>query len=452
MKTLPLFLVWGIAWGQTPGLPPVFREVMPNGLTVLVMEQRKLPVVHMRLVAHGGSAADPAGMEGTAEIATALMREGTRRRSEAEIARAIDFTGGMLHCAAGPDYCAASCEVLSKDLETGLDLLGDVVLHPVFPAEALERELRRRIAGIEAAREDAGTIASAAFHRAVYGSHPYGRRAGSASVRSVTRDALERFHRRTFRPGNSLLAVVGDVAAGPLMEKLRDAFGAWERGPKEYGPPGEVPPSRGRAVVLVDKPDATQAYIIAGSTGIGMADPDYFPLAVANSVFGDGFTSRLMEEIRIKRSLTYGVSSGFSPQLRGGSFSIATSTRNDAMGEVVDVILGELRKYRAEGASEEELRRAQKYLAGAYVRGLQTPAALAGELTEQELYGLPRDRMETYVARLGQVSAGDLHRVVRERFPLEDLVLVLVGPAGELKESAARYGPLQVLTLEEVLP
>jgi predicted Zn-dependent peptidase len=448
-----LIILAGGAFGQKVHIPPTSRHTLENGLTVILMEYRKVPVVCLRLVTRGGSAQDPEGLEGVASLTTALMREGTVTRTSSEIADAIDFIGGSLSVSAGLEYCAANAEVLAKDLDTGLNLFADVILHPSFPDEEIERQRKQYLASLDAVKENPGSIASISFRRNVYGAHPYGRQSfgtKSSLERMVTKDIRD-FYARVFVPDNATLVVVGDFHEAEMLEKVRSTFGAWPRGGMvelALSPPSIV---QGRKVVLVDKPDATQTQIRVGNIGVDIKHPDYVAIAVANTIFGGGFTSRLNDELRVKRSLTYGAGSGFTAYLAGGTYSISTFTKNETIRETIDVILEELRKFRDKGATRDEWKKAHNYMAGEFARSLQTPEALAARMTDIELYGFPKDHLETYIKRINAVSLADVQRVAQKYFLLDDLLFVLVTPAQHTAAGMEPYGPVSVVELKDVV-
>ncbi len=440
-------------YAQKIKVPTVSRHALENGLTVLLMEYRKVPVVHYRMVVRGGSAQDPDGLEGTAGLTTALMREGTETRSATDIARAIDFIGGSLTVTAGLDYSAAVAEGLAKDADTCLALFADVILHPSFPKEELERERKQWLAALDAVKEEPRSITSLVFSRNIYGTHPYGRQRGGthASLDVIGVRDLEAFYHRVFTPRNAVMVVAGDFQSEAMLEKIRRTFGDWSGDPPDTTALPAPAPVQGAQVVLVDKPDATQAQIRLGNIGIAIGSADYFPAMVANTIFGEGFTSRLVEELRVKRSLTYGAGSAFSTGMAGGSFSIGTFTKNETLGEALDVILAEIDKYRKSGATADELTKAKNYMAGEFARSLQSPGALASRLTDIELYGFPQDYLTRYIERVRAVSADDVRRAVQKHFRRDDRVLVLVAPAAQVRQTAEKYGETTVIALDEAV-
>ncbi len=455
MKRLCVLLLFvaPAVFGQKIQLPHTTRHTLDNGLTVILMEYRKVPIIHFRLVVRGGSVLDPEGLEGVAAMTASLMREGTDTRSATDIANAIDFVGGSLSVSAGADYCAAREEVLAKDVTTGLDLFSDVILHPSFPEDEIDRERKQRLAGLDAMKEEPSSIASVTFSKTVYGTHPYGRQTfgTKASLDAIARKDLVDFYRRIFVPENATLVVVGDFVPSEMIDKVTAAFGGWKKGEKPAITVAQPARLEGRKVVLVNKSDATQTQMVFGNIGIDITNPDFFAVRVANTVFGGGFTSRLVDALRVKKSLTYGIGSGFSANLYGGTYSISTFTKNATVNQMIDGVLEEIRKYRADGATAQELKKAQNYLAGSFARSLQSPEALAYRLTDIEIYGFPRDYLETYIQKLRAITQGDVRRVVEKYLLSDDLLIVLVAPGKEVEPEVQKYGPVGVVELEDAI-
>lgn len=443
-----LFLVEASA--QEVNIPPMDRDTLENGLTLILMRYDRVPVVHLRLMVRGGSAQDPADKPGVASLMAALMKEGTMSRSSSDIADEVDFTGGYVSTGAGLDYCAVTMEILSKDLDAGIDLFADVALNPSFPETELDRERKQRFADLEGMKEDPSAIASRVFTRHVYQDHPYGRQTGgtSASLAMITREDLAQFHQATFMPGNAVLVVVGDFDPVALKSSLAGVFGSWRPGETKQMLPGAPVSLTGRKVIVVDKPDATQTQIRIGNTGVPMNDPDRFTLLVANTIFGSGFTSRLIDELRVKRSLTYGASSGFPSSLAGGTYVISTFTRTETTAEIIKVILDQIALFRSHGPTAGEVGKAKNYIAGGFARGLQTPGTLATRITDGELYGFPPDYLQTYIEDVNGVRLDEMKRVIGERFLIDDALIVLVMPASARPAMLEEIGSVSVIGLD----
>src|SRR6266545_2260786 len=268
---------------------PAFEEkTLANGLRVVVIEQHETPSVTIEMLVRAGKAFTPSTKAGLPSATAQLLHEGTTTRSAQQIAQAIDSIGGSLDTYGSWDSAGAVLQVTSDQLDLGLDLFSDVILHPSFPAEELERWQRQSLNNLQVQQEDPAYLADSAFQRAVYADHPYGLPEDGTpeSVRAITRDDLVAFHREHYLPNEAILAVVGDVkAAAASGDKHR--------------------------IVVIDMPDAVQSEIRVGQIGVAFTDPDYFAAEVYSSVLGGGPSARLYQEVRNKRGLSYGASSSF---------------------------------------------------------------------------------------------------------------------------------------------
>ena len=427
----------------TVELPPVTERVLPNGLTVLVAEHRELPLVTFHMVLPAGAAYDPPGKEGVAALTADLLRKGTATRSAEELARAIEFLGGSLGGGASLDFAAISGEFLSKDLDQGLELFAAVARRPRFAADEFRRAQGLTLAGIVTEREEPSAIADRCLQAYLYGRHPYGHTtSGSeASVRALTAADVRTFYRRHYGPAGAVLVVIGDAPTAELLAKAAGAFGDWRTEAGTAPPLPSPPPVAGRRLLLVDKPDATQAHIRVANVGLARTDPAYVSAVVTATVLGGGFGSRLIDELRVKRSLTYGAWSGFAARRVPGDFRVGTFTKVETTGEALALTLDLLRQFAAEGPTEEELRRAQSLLTGQYPRQLETAGAIAGKLAEAEAYGLPRAEIEDYPERVLATTAPAIQEVATRYVPTDDVVIVVVGPAAAIAPQLAPYAP-----------
>ncbi len=459
-KIAPVLFLLLLAAAQTAAsgndavnIPPSTSVTLDNGLKVVMMEYHRLPIVEMRLTIGGGTSLDPDSLTGLAGMTAELLRQGTATRTATQIAEQVDFIGATLGTGADDDFFSISTEFLTKDMETGLGLFADVVLNPTFPREEIDRSRSQRLAGLEQAKENPRAIAAVAFAKAVYGNHPYGRQSDgtAASLPRITRDALTAFYRSTFLPNNSLLVAVGDFRPEDMLARIKGAFGGWKPGAMPALPSAKPEFHTGRRVVVVDKPDATQTQIRIGNTGIGILNPDRIAITVANTILGGGFTSRLVDRIRVKNSLTYNIGSSFSAGRIGGSYLISTFTKNQTVRKTIDLTLAEVKKIRDDGVTAEELSKAKNYIAGSYARSLQAPDDLAERLSMSIFYGFPDDYLRTYVSRVNSVTSDDVLRVLRKYFEYDNLVFVLVTNPGETKSQLDGLGPITEITLEKAI-
>ena len=429
-------------------MPQVTERVLPNGLTVLVSEYRELPIMRFHLLLPGGAAYDPVGKEGVAELTADLLDQGTTRRSAEELAREIEFLGGELGASAGTDFSTVSAEFLSKDLDAGLDLFSDVVLHPAFRPDELRRAQGLALTGIVAARENPASIAEVCYARYVYGRHPYGHlsQGTETSVRRLGRSDVEAFYAHHYVPDHAILVLIGDASAAELMAKAERAFGGWRRGGSTLEPPSAPTRISGRHILLVDKPDATQTHIRIGNTAIARSDPAYVAANVTSTILGGGFGARLIEELRVKRSLTYGAWSGFVARKAPGDFRVGTFTKVDTTGEALQVALDVLTGFATDGATAEELTRSQSLMTGQFPKQLETPGAVASKLAELKGFGLPESDLAAYPARVNATSLADVQQLAGRYVPTTDGAIVIVGPADKIAPQLAKFGTVERTT------
>lgn len=438
---------------QGPSLSPV-RARLPNGLTVLLLPSRRLPLVDFRLVADAGSSSDPAGKEGLARLTSELLTQGAGKRTAQQIAEEMAFVGGDLGAAAGSEQISVTCEVLAKDFSLGLEMLRDVVVSPTFSAEEFERKKQEALGEIESGKNEPQVIADRALASYLFGDHPLGHPVlgNTASVGSLTREDVADFHRRFVTPDRAILAVVGDFDAKTVLARLRTAFAGWKpAGGAQAGLTaryGTLPPLSGRTIRVIEKPEVTQTQIRFACPSVPRNHPDYHAMQVANVILGDGFTSRLVNSIRVEKGLTYSISSRFQ-QLRGtGAFRIGTFTRNEQLRACVDAVLAEVQKLVDEGPTQAEYDKARNYLVGQYPLGLQAPDDLAAELVNVEFFQLGAGAIENYDEHVRAVTMDDVKRVLKQHFCTTNQRLLVVSNPELAKKALDGLGPIEVKPIE----
>jgi zinc protease len=433
-------------------LPPHERTTLANGLRLVAVQQDELPVVTLRLLVMAGSAEDPAGREGLARLTGMLLNQGTASRTAAQIADAVDGTGGVLNVEVSEDGTAIEFRALSRDLPIALDLLSDVATRASFPGEEVARQRDLLLAEIASALDDPDAMGTEYFNAFLFGTAPYGHpvRGWHAPVTSLTRDDVAGFFAAHYVPGNAVLAVVGDVEPAALRADVERSFGTWSgaAAPPRLAPPGG---SVGERVLVVDKPDVTQAQIRIGNLGLARSDPDYVPAVVLNTALGGTFYSRLMNAVRVERGLTYSIRSGFTPARQPASFLIDTFTRNEKLTETIAVILEEVEAVRREGLAPQELEETKEFLVGTYPMRLETSSQLASRLLDAELFQIPVEQILDFRALVRAVRGEDIRRVAKERLDPATFKIVVLARAKEATASLAPYGAVRVIRLGDRL-
>jgi len=440
-------LLAGAAAGAPLQLPPYTRTTLDNGLVVFIMPTHRLPLVDFRIVVRTGSVCDPKGKEGLASLTADLLTQGAGARDARQIAEDIAFVGGSLDATAGTEQMVLTCEVLKKDFATGLELLRDVTLAPTFPTEEVARKRDEALGAIASARDDPGTVANRELGPFLLGTSPLAHPIDGweKSVKTLVREDVVGFHDRYFRPENAMIAVVGDVDPQAVKAALGKAFGDWKSG---GGKPGDaytpVPQGPGRQVLIINKSEVTQTQIRLACMGVPRNHPDYYPITVANTILGAGFTSRLVNEIRVVQGLTYSISSRFAMFRNAGTFRIGTFTKNESIRKTIDETLKVVKTLQESGPSEEELAKAKRYLTGQFPLGLQAPDALATQLLDVEFYGLEPKFVETFSDRINAVTMADCRRALKSYFCVDDLRILVVSNPEVAKKALEGLGPIDV--------
>jgi zinc protease len=434
---LTLFVAWmAVSVGQPASAlgPSVEESMLPNGATLLVSEQHNLPMVFVNLIVDAGARRDPTTLAGLANLTAQLLTEGTTTRSAAEIKEAIDFIGGSLDAGASTDFASISLQVLRKDLDVGLELLADVLLHPIFQDDELERRRESVLAEIRAGRDNPSEVAKRAFRRAIYGSEPYGHSVAGEedTVPRIGRKDVRGFYEQHYRPDGAALVVVGDVTAAEARERIERALRDW-RGSSggAFVYPSQAQPDV--RTVHIDKA-VSQASIILGHRGIARDTPDFEAISVMNYILGlGGFSSRLMESIRTKAGLAYSVTSYFTLNKAPGSFRVEMQTKNESAADAIRLARAEVERIRSEPVSDEELSDAIRYLTGSYPLRLDSNSNIVEYVGESWLYDLGFDYADRYVARVKAVTKEDVLRVAKKYLHPDEFVEVIVADLSQAK-------------------
>ena len=414
--------------GPAAGAPLAHREVLPNGIVLLVAERPAVPIVTVRVLTRAGAVFDPDDRAGLAHLTGALLTRGTAKRTGPEVDSAIEFVGGSLEAVAGRDSLTVALSVQKKDLALGLDLVSEVVLSPTFPPGEVTRKVSEIQAAIRRSEEDPGTVASRALSRLVYPGHPYGVPVEGTreSVARLTRDDVVKFYAQHVRPDTTVVAVVGAVTVDEARREITARLGAWARpaGAPQSMTPVTAPASPREETV---KRELTQSTIMFGRLAIRQTDPDYFPLSVASYVLGGGSASRLYARVRDDAGLAYAVYSWLSAARYGAAFAVTAQTRTAEAPTVVVMVREELARMTRGAVAERELALAKQYLVGSFPFRLDTSGKVADFLVAVEDQGLGLDYADRYKERIARVTARDVQRVAAKYFPPAAFNLVIVG-------------------------
>ena len=433
-------------------LPRPVEATLKNGLTVLILEDRRFPIVTVQLNLSGaGPIYEPAEMPGLANITAQMLREGTKTRTSKQIAEEIDQLGATLNAFSGFGSAAAviNASGLSDNFEEWLALLTDLLLNPSFPPDELAKLKQRMLVQLRQQRAQPFFLANERFSRAVYGSHPAATvSATPASLGAVTPELLAQWHRERYVPHNAILGIAGDVRAGELVPKLEQWLAAWQKTDVKEVLPPHPKPADAKKIYLVDRPNSVQTTIALGNIAIDRRHPDYIPMVVMNRVVGDGPAARLFLNLREEKGYTYGVYSNFTALKYPGPWRAGGDVRTEVTDGAMTEFFNEIRRIREEKVPEAELDDAKRSVVAGFALSLEQPTELLNYAITRKLYGFPADYWDTYPAKIMAVTAEEVQRVARTYISPENIQIVAVGDASKIKPVLEKYGPVEVFDTE----
>jgi zinc protease len=428
-------------------LPRPKETKLSNGLTVLVLEQHKLPTVAFALWIKTGALADPKDLPGLAKFTADMLHEGTAHRSSAQLAADVDEIGASLGAAAafGSSTSTVSASGLVENADRILELISDIVENPTFPADELAKYKDRQLASLEQERSDPRFLSQEKFFQVLYRDFPAAEVAATPeSVKGVTPEKLKDFHDRYYVPNNAILGVVGDVQFDSILALIKKHFGDWKSHPVPPLNLPPLPPSSPKKVVLVDRPDSVQTNILAGDYAVRRSDPDFIPLRVMNRVLGEGPSSRLFLNLREEKSYTYGAYSFFNADIYPGPWIAETEVRNAVTDGALHEFMYEFKRIRDEKVPDAELDDSRRSIVARFALSLEQPAQLLTFWMTANYYKLPEDYWDRYPEQVAAVSPDVVQRVAKKYIDLDHLQIVCVGNGKEIKEALKKYGPLEV--------
>ena len=412
-------------------LPQPVETRLANGLRVITVARHDLPIATAYLVASGGQALDPAGRSGVSSLAASLMTKGTTTRSATEIARQVESLGGSIGAGSDNEGGTVSVTVKSDQLAPAMTILADVATHPVFAPDELERARAQQVDAVTVAFKNPAQLAAMVADRAAFGASPFGAPGGGtpASLKAITRGDVTAAYARTWRPDQATLILVGDVTPAQAKALAEAQLGQWRAPTTAAAVAAPVAAFPAPRTIVVDMPGAGQAGVVVERPVIARADARYYPLAVANTVLGGGFSSRLNQEVRIKRGLAYGASSGVDAARTIGSFAARTQTKNPTAAEVVTLITAEMARMGAAPVPEAELATRKAVLVGNFGRTVETTGGIAGILGEYVLDAVPLTELQSYTSKVEAVTPAAVQSAAAALLDPKAASVAIVGDA-----------------------
>src|SRR5215210_2330909 len=395
-------------------IPTPRETTLSNGLTLVVVEDSRLPLVSYRLAFRIGGAFDPPTLPGLIDLLSGLLPEGTQSKTSKEIADKVARMGASISAGASSDYTIVAASALAQFNDPILDLLAEVALEPSFPENEVELAKQNTKESLRQQRAQPSFLASEMVSRVMFGDHPYSVVAPSPeSIDRCSRDDFVRFHRAKLVPNNAVFIVVGDVRYEEIVSRIESLFSTWERG-EELIANFPAPPVRTkRTAYLVDRHGSAQSNIVIANSGITRTNPDYFPLLLMHTILGANASSRLFMNLREEKGYTYGAYTNLDARREAGTFRATAEVRTPVTGAALKEFFHEFARIRDELVSEQELQDAQAYLTGIFPIRLETLDGLIDQLIQIKMFGLPDDYLQTYRDRVQAVTRADVQRAAR---------------------------------------
>lgn len=414
-----------------------------NGAPVILESNHDFPYVQVHLTFHGGSLTDPPGKEGLAYIAAQMALRGTGALSESDFAEAVDRLGGSFEVSIGKQHVVADAEVLSRNLAPLLELVGQALTSPTNAQSELDKLVRQTVTEVEELRDSDEDLGRHIFDQARMQPDPSARpvKGTPDSLRAITLQDVQAAFKRQFVKKRLVVGAAGDVTPQAMKRHLDHAFSAMPEGAVSPPHTFDIRDPGTIRVILVDKPERTQAQVFLGHRGIAAGHPDYDALSVANTVYGGTFTARLSAEIREKRGWSYGAYSVMSGRKTEGSFTFRFYPATKDLLPALTLGLKMQRELIEQGVTDQEVEHATSYLVNNHPFRLDTPRKRLDDALRLELLDLPRDSTRTYVKRLSAVTVDQANAAVKKHLKWADLTVVIVCTATKALQEAVAALP-----------
>ncbi len=407
------------------GKPQTFE--LKNGLKVLVVENHKLPKVTASLILDNGPIFED-DKAGLTSITGGMMGNGTTNIPKDAFVEEVDFLGASLNVGSQ----SASFNTLSKYFPRILELMADAIQNPLFTQEEFEKQQAQLIEGIKSGENSVGEIASRVENALVYGkNHPYGEFATEETAKNITIDEVKNFYKTYFKPSNGYLVIIGDIDFKEVKKLVKKNFGKWEKGEIPAYTIPEVKNVLSTEINFVNMPNAVQSSIaVVNTIDLKMSNPDYFPLLLANKIFGGGGEGRLFLNLREDKGYTYGAYSNIGSNERTASkFKSSATVRNMVTDSSVVEFISEIKKFRTTKVTDEELKNAKAAYIGNFVMALERTSTVANYALNIATKNLSDDFYETYLQKINAVTTDDIQRVAQKYFSADNARIVIVGKA-----------------------
>jgi zinc protease len=441
---------------KSVNIPAVKERKLPNGLTIAVVERRNVPLVTVQLLVKSGAEMEGREKAGLANMTAALLTKGTKTRTATQIAEEMEFLGGSINAGAGWNSSAVTVGAMSDKIDAAMAIMADVVLNPSFKQDEIDLLKSQTLDGLTFSLKQPGFLANYVAARYSYSEHPAG--GTPDSLKGITRDDIAAFHSGNYAPGNAVLIFAGDITEAQAEAVARKYFGGWNNQFKGSNIRAVVPPVKSepgvKRILVVDLPNSGQAavnYTKSLQNTPRMKNEYYYPASVLNSLLGGGYSSRLNQEIRIKRGLSYGAGSSFAWRDMKSNFGTRTQTKNESAAEVAELVMAEIKKLTDTAIADVELNPRKSVLTGNFGRNLETTGGLAAQIADLYSFGIPTGELNAYMNSVQAVNDKQIRDFAGANLTGGDIIIV--GDYAKFEKDLAKRFPnmtVEVIKADEL--
>lgn len=416
---------------------------LSNGLTVLVLEDHRLPTVLFQMFIPRGSLSEDPKLPGLANFTADLLKEGAGKWSSLDIAEALEDNGATFFASAGYGANVTNVGIsgLSENTTPILNIFSEIFLNPTFPAEEIEKYRSREVAALGQKRASPAFLASERFMKSLYDGHPMQVTAPTeASLKAFTREDLLKFRKDNYVPKGAVLAVTGDVVTKEMVKQLEKTFKSWKTQAPAAAALPVIKPSSQLQISLVNRPGSVQTNLMMGNVGLTRTDPDYAAVTVMSYIFGASSSSRLFMVLREEKGYTYGAYASFNMTEMPGPWNANAEVRTDVTEPAMGEFITQINRIRSEPVSQQELDNARRALTARFALSLERAQALTNRALELKRYGLAADYWDKYPELVNAVTIADVQRVAQKYLDSSKMQVVAVGDADKIRDGLKKFG------------
>jgi zinc protease len=421
-------------------LPEAHETTLPNGLSLALIEDQRLPLISFRMSFRSGDASDPAALPGLTDMMSHLLSEGTDTRTSRQIAEEIERLGATLSVGSNSDFTTIAASSLSIYVDEILELMADVTLRSTFPQNEVDLARENTQQLLIQQRAQPSFLASERMAKEIFGEHPYAVISPTADMLDrLTRQELLSFRQSMFVPNDAVFTIIGDFETDAIVARIEDLFGKWS--PQSVPRPNSpaLPKRDERTIFLVDRPGSAQSNIVIANEAIRRTSPDYFPMLLMHTILGANASSRLFMNLREHKGYTYGAYSNLDARRLAGTFRATAEVRTAVTGASLHEFFYELDRIRDDAVSEEEITNAKSYLSGVFPIRIETQDGLIDQLVNIRMLDLPDDYLRTYRDNVNAVTVDQIQEVAQHYVTPNQAAVVIVGDAAAITEQIKPY-------------